>query len=97
MGGCTGIRADLAQVPVATRLTNDRILYSESAGRFIVTVAPEHKARFEALLKGCTYARVGVVTEERHLLITGVQGELIVDSGVGTLKNAWKKTFGALR
>lgn len=97
MGGCVGITADLGQVPLAATLANDRILYSESAGRFLVTVAPEHEARFEAQLKGLPYARIGVVTEAQQVHITGVQGNVIAAAEVGALKHAWKKTFGALR
>jgi phosphoribosylformylglycinamidine synthase len=98
MAGCLGLTVDLGAVPVEEDLTNDRILYSETPGRFLVTVAPENKAKFEAVLKGCCFAALGEVTEEPRLKINGVKGRgTLIDADIAELKHAWKKTFGALR
>ena len=98
MGGCLGLRVDLNQVPVDEPLSNDRVLYSETSGRFIVTVAPENKGNLETLLKGCCFALVGDVTEERKLKINGVRGSgEIIAADIAALKQTWRKTFGALR
>jgi len=79
-------------------LTNDRVLYSETQGRFIVTVAPENKEKFEAVLKGCCSVAIGEVTEEPRLKINGVKDRgTLIDTDITELKHAWKKTFGALR
>ena len=99
MAGCLGLTIDLSAVPVEEDLTNDRILYSETQGRFLVTIAPENKEKFEAVLKGCCFAVIGEVTEEPRLQINVVmkgKGTLI-DADITDLKHAWKKTFGALR
>ncbi|MFH0813877.1 MAG: AIR synthase-related protein, partial [Pseudomonadota bacterium] len=56
MAGCLGLTIDLRQVPVREIFENDRILYSETPGRFIVTIAPGNRERFETLLEGCQYA-----------------------------------------
>jgi phosphoribosylformylglycinamidine synthase len=98
MAGCLGLTVDLSAVPVEEDLTNDRILYSETQGRFIVTVAPENKEKFEAVLKGCRCAAIGDVTEEPRLKINGVKSKrTVMDTDIRELKHAWKKTFGALR
>jgi phosphoribosylformylglycinamidine synthase II len=98
MAGCLGLTVDLSAVPVEEDLTNDRILYSETQGRFLVTIAPENKEKFEAVLKGCCFAAIGEVTEEPRLKISGVKGKgTLVDADIMDLKHAWKKTFGALR
>ncbi len=98
MAGCLGLTIDLSAVPVEEDLTNDRILYSETQGRFLVTIAPENKEKFEAVLKGCCFAAIGEVTEEPRLKINGVKGKgTLIDADITELKHAWKKTFGALR
>jgi phosphoribosylformylglycinamidine (FGAM) synthase-like enzyme len=51
-------------------------LFSESAGRFIVTVAPDNQAAFEALLAEHPVACVGQVTETPQLKITGLDGNV---------------------
>ncbi|HPD60805.1 MAG TPA: AIR synthase-related protein, partial [Thermodesulfobacteriota bacterium] len=98
MAGCLGLTIDLSKVPGEDDLSNDRILYSETPGRFIVTVAPENKEKFEAVLKGCCFAAIGDVVEEPRLKINGVKNKrALMDADITELKHAWKKTFGALR
>ena len=98
MAGCLGLAIDLSAVPVDEDLTNDRILYSETPGRFLVTVAPENKEKFEAVLKGCRFAAIGEVREEPRLKIIGVKGkETLINTDIAEIKHSWKKTFGALR
>ena len=97
MAGCLGMKVDLAQVPVEETRENGRILYSETPGRFIVTIAPEHKEKFEDILGGCRYARVGEVTEDKRLVIQGVEGGILINSDISKLKHAWKNTFGSLK
>ncbi len=96
MGGCLGMNIDLGKVPLNVKMSNDRILYSESAGRFIVTVAPENKERFELIMKGQCCAQVGIVTEEKTLCVTGKEGSIIIDVEVSELKKVWKGRFGGL-
>ena len=51
MGGNLGMHIDIADVPVENVDRNDTILFSESAGRFVVTVDPENRESFENILK----------------------------------------------
>ncbi len=100
MGGTQGMKIDLGSVPVdedAMMKRSDRILFSESAGRFIVTVDPSKKEIFEKLFAGLPCASIGVVTGiTDHFEITGTCGKKIVSKGVNELKKAWKNTFGDL-
>ena len=52
MAGELGMQIDLSQIPVSPGITATQILYSESCGRFIVTVPPEKREAFENLLSG---------------------------------------------
>jgi phosphoribosylformylglycinamidine synthase len=96
MAGCLGLNMDLSKVPVSETLSNDRILYSESSGRFIVTIAPENKESFQSAMEGLCYSLVGVVTEDKRLIVTGKEGSTIIDLEIVTLKKSWKEKFGGL-
>ncbi|NIR15176.1 MAG: phosphoribosylformylglycinamidine synthase, partial [Desulfobacterales bacterium] len=47
LGGELGMEARLGDVPCSNALTNSQILFSESAGRFIVTIDREKRGAFE--------------------------------------------------
>ena len=96
MGGVLGLEVELAKVPAEGVERDDILLYSESAGRFIVTVAPEDRAEFEKRFKGLPYGCIGRVTEKQRLTARGLSGKVLFNVGVQQLKSAWKKPFGNL-
>jgi phosphoribosylformylglycinamidine (FGAM) synthase-like enzyme len=93
MAGGLGITMDLASLPVADDLDEQVLLFSESAGRFIVTVAPDRSEAFERLFAGQPCRCVGRVTEEAVLHIRTKDGRSIVNRPVAELKTAWQKPF----
>nr|HID57647.1 phosphoribosylformylglycinamidine synthase [Desulfobacterales bacterium] len=96
MGGGLGMNIDLAQIPREDIERNDTILFSETPGRFIVTIDPRDKDAFETILRGIPHACVGSTIEDERLLVRGLQGNIIISSSVRELKAAWKQTFGEL-
>jgi phosphoribosylformylglycinamidine synthase len=96
MAGGLGLEVELAKVPAEGAKRDDILLYSESAGRFIVTVAPEDRAEFEERFKGLPWGCVGMVTENKKLTIRGLEGKVLFNVGLRQLKSAWKKPFGNL-
>ncbi len=96
VAGGLGLEVDLSGVPKDRTLRDDQILYSESAGRFIVTLDPKNQKAFESTLSEMPVARVGKVTAEPRLVIRGVDGNGIVDLTLSTLKKAWQQPFGDL-
>lgn len=96
MAGGFGMTIDLAKVPAEPGLRNDTLLFSESAGRFVVTVPPEHRKTFESLFEGRPIACTGEVTASDILSIAGVDGRVVCNIAIGDLKAAWKKPFGEL-
>jgi phosphoribosylformylglycinamidine synthase len=96
MAGGLGLEVELAKVPAVGVKRDDILLYSESAGRFIVTVAPEDRAEFEEKFKGLPWGCVGMVTENKKLTIRGLEGKVLLNVGLRQLKTAWKKPFGKL-
>jgi phosphoribosylformylglycinamidine synthase II len=96
MAGNLGLELDLDRVPAEDLHRDDAVLFSESAGRFVVTVDPHKQAKFEALFQGVPCACIGMVTASARLIVRGLAGDVIVDAGVQDLKDAWKKPFGDL-
>jgi len=96
MGGNLGLQVDLGLVPADGIGRNDVILFSESAGRFIVTIDPQNKARFEEIFKDLPCACIGTVTKETDFVIKGLSGKTLIQAAVQDLKAAWKKPFGDL-
>ncbi len=64
-------------------------LYSESHSRFVVSVKPEHRARFEEILGGAAI-RIGETTGEPRFRIERA-GQPLVDCACGELERAWQK------
>jgi phosphoribosylformylglycinamidine synthase len=97
MGGNLGLKVDLARVPADGQVgRNDLLMFSESAGRFIVTVDPAQRKLFEDAFEGVDCALIGEVTELPDLIVRGLEGRIILDAPVADLKTAWKQTFGDL-
>jgi phosphoribosylformylglycinamidine synthase subunit PurSL len=96
MGGEQGMDIDLKKVPAEHGLTDTRMLYSESAGRFIVTVDPAKKDKFESVFRGLTIGLAGRVTETSNFKISGLSGTEIMCEDIFALKNSFFKTFGGL-
>jgi len=98
IGGRLGCEADLALAPMAGIHAGDggmsdiEILYSESAGRLLVTVKPEDREPFEALFAGQALGRLGRVTEAGEVVLAR-DGRLIAREGVDGLVRAFAGTL----
>ncbi len=88
--GGFGIDADLRNVAAEEGLREDTLLFSESQSRLLVTVSPVHQSAFEALFSGQCCSLIGEVRADRELLITGLNGELLIRSTIDDLKEAWQ-------
>jgi phosphoribosylformylglycinamidine synthase len=93
--GSFGMILDLERVPqkecAAGRLRDDQVLFSETCGRFLVTVSPTCRAAFEARFQGLPCARVGEVTQDPRLVIRGQKGDILVEESLASLKRSWKQ------
>lgn len=88
--GGFGISAELKSIASEGVGRDDALLFSESAGRFVVTVAPQHREEFEKVMKGLPVRLAGVVTEAPMLIIRGIRGQERVRCSLDALKEAWK-------
>ena len=96
MGGNMGMDVRLNRVPADGIDRDDTILFSESAGRFIVSIDPANRANFEKKFKGLACNCIGHVTAEPDFVIKGLDGNPIINAVVQDLKAAWKQPFGDL-
>ncbi len=90
--GGLGMDISLKYVPNDIK-RNDFILFSESNSRFIVTVHPENKNRFENMLKRCVFSHIGYVTEKKDFIIRGINNKIIISKPIEILKESWQKSL----
>ncbi len=88
-----GLEVNLSQV--APESPAHIALYSESAGRFLVSVAPANQARFEKLFQGQPLFRLGEVRPDKTFKINRGRHTLL-ETSLNTLKNTWQRRFGKL-
>ncbi|MBM4010674.1 MAG: phosphoribosylformylglycinamidine synthase subunit PurL [Planctomycetes bacterium] len=92
IAGRLGARIDLAAVPAAAEAAAHdlAVAFSESPGRFLCEVRPEHVADFARGLDGIPWAWIGGVTASLELEIRSDSGA--VDRiGVADLARAWRR------
>ncbi len=87
-----GMEISLKGVPLAEPIERDDfVLFSESNTRFLVEVAPNHKARFENMMAGVDFAGIGRVTNKQRLEVYGLTGKTVLSAPLTELKEAWQK------
>lgn len=74
--------------------SEDALLFSESAGRFIVSVREEHAAAFEKIMKDVPCARVGRVRADKRFIIKSGE-EIFINESIENIKAAWKNGLNA--
>jgi phosphoribosylformylglycinamidine synthase len=96
--GGFGMSIDLKTIPVRGNapLDDETVLFSESASRLLVTVHPDHAAAFEKTMWGQAMARIGLVTADTSLTVTGVSGKVVVKAEIAALKTAWQSPLQSL-
>jgi phosphoribosylformylglycinamidine synthase II len=94
IGGRLGLKIDLSKVPVVDDgLRDDRRLFSESCGRFLVTVPKECAGDFENIFSGLPCGVLGEVTENPELVVTGSSGRQILRENIFALRESWMGTI----
>ncbi|MCB9475544.1 MAG: phosphoribosylformylglycinamidine synthase [Deltaproteobacteria bacterium] len=94
--GDLGMRVDLSKVPTgadsAWRLSREQLAFSESAGRFVVTIRPESKAEFEKTIGRERLGCVGEVSGDKDFVLHDNTGEFCRVT-IDELKAAWQATL----
>ncbi len=92
--GGFGMIVDLSAIPFFGEKREDFILFSESAGRIVVTVPPKKREDFESLFRGLPCYLIGETINEPFLKIIGLSGKIIINENIYELKKAWQSPFG---
>lgn len=90
--GSYGLEINLDKVPTDNLEIIDKILYSESASRFLVSVSPENKENFEETMKENIFREIGEVRNDKEFKII-TKGKLIIQENIYKLKEVWQATF----
>ena len=88
--GGYGIQAELSYLDAADTMREDRLLFSETQSRLLVTVNSSNKEAFEELFSGQSCRYIGRVIEKPVLVINGLHGQTLVDTPLENLKQAWQ-------
>jgi phosphoribosylformylglycinamidine synthase II len=91
--GGYGLELDLRAMPNKSVSRNDFMLFSESNSRFLIEITEQDHAEFENLIRNKACTPIGKVTKSAKLLIRGIDGEVVVDTGLAELRRSWKKTL----
>ena len=94
LAGDLGMEIDLSAVIAEPGdLRTDRILYSESQGRILVSVSPANEEAFLSLFEGLPCRLVGRTHEDALLRVSGKDGGLYMEESLPGLREAYKKTL----
>lgn len=69
-------------------------LFSETQSRFLLSIKPENKEAFEALVEDALC--IGSVTEDRKLVVTAGNDGTVMEADVNELQTAWKGAIPCL-
>ena len=88
--GGFGMQVELSYVDVKQTLREDKLLFSESQSRLLVTVQSGNKEAFEALFVGQSCCCIGQVIAQPQLIINGHHGQNLLHVDLEHLKQAWQ-------
>jgi phosphoribosylformylglycinamidine synthase len=91
LGGELGASLSLEEIPTASGLPDlavERFLFCETPSRFLVSVAPRHRARWERLMARVPMGRVGEVLAEPHVHLR-LRGKEIAAVTLAEIRGAW--------
>lgn len=97
LGGQLGVEIDLGAIagPASgpKKLSDMGALFSESAGRILVTVAPERAAEFQKMLRGKFYVKIGRVVKSERIRVAGRETKSLVNLSLQDAAKAYHGTF----
>ena len=87
-----GAKIDLAGVPHTMAVeSDDALLFSESATRYLLEVKPEHYDAVIRYLRGLQFGVLGKLSEKPNLIIHSQTAGILMDEPVEHFRQAWLK------
>ncbi len=93
MGGMLGMQLDLSDLPRVGEIEDWQLLFSESQGRFLVTINPELRDEFERHFSRFNLGLLGTVNDGQMLEIKGSGGIDRISAQLSEIKESYKKTL----
>jgi phosphoribosylformylglycinamidine synthase len=93
IGGDLGADIDLSGLACDGVLDDDAKLFSESNSRFVISCSPDQESAVTSMFRDVPIARVGTVTAEKRIVVSGQDGRKLVDVDVDALRRAFKETL----
>jgi phosphoribosylformylglycinamidine synthase subunit PurSL len=93
LAGGLGVEADLGEI--LPELPAHAALYSESPGRFVVSLAPAQRRRFEEIFQGLPCHLIGEVRPDQGFTLKH-RGRPLLTATLEELQEAWIRPFGNL-
>jgi phosphoribosylformylglycinamidine synthase subunit PurSL len=90
-GGGLGGTISINNIP-GTATADYTRLFSESQGRILVTVAPQNRKKFEAVMKDIIIAKIGTVTDKPILSIKSTD-KILATLKINEALTAYRSTF----
>ncbi len=94
LAGGLGVEVDLAAA--GSQLSILAQMYSESAGRFLISVDPKHRAWLEGHFAGQPLTLLGEVRPDQTFSVRR-GGRVLLETTLDRLRQAWTRRFGGLR
>ncbi|HSO72596.1 MAG TPA: AIR synthase-related protein, partial [Thermodesulfobacteriota bacterium] len=95
LAGDLGLEVDLSRIPASPGLRPDKILFSETCGRVLLTVDPQKQEAFERQMAGCICRPVGLVTKTQRVQFKN-EGQALTKTRLKNFRAAFHRPFGDL-
>jgi len=89
VGGMMGADIDLSGAIISGINFDYELLFSETQGRFLVTVNDKNIHRFNEIMKGVPVGVIGKTRNDGKLIISGIKGSRIFSSNVDKMHNLY--------
>ncbi|MCX7958058.1 MAG: AIR synthase-related protein, partial [Deltaproteobacteria bacterium] len=90
--GGLGAEIEIKEVPCTVEMREDFILFSETPGRFILTVGERERSQFENLMKGVPLCFLGYVSDSGIFTIKK-DGKELIRENIENLMKSFLKTL----
>lgn len=89
--GDIGVEISIEKIP-KEKMREDYVIFSESNSRFLVEVHRSKTSKFEELMRGITFSKIGKTTAKKELVMYGEKKERIREE-LSTLKDKWRNSI----
>jgi phosphoribosylformylglycinamidine synthase len=90
IAGNRGADVDLRLMPESSILSDEKLFFSESTGRILVSVNPECEHQFRSIMKDVQAVKIGTVVSDKRLRVKGKDGKETLSVGIGALIKSYR-------